>query len=127
MKTKEEILAKHHGESLQAIIYESEYDTWVSKSLEAMQEYADQLIPKWISVEERLPELTESFWGYNDDNVLEEMIPNFQIVVLAYHPDIGIYKAKRNKMGWTEISSVSSRGITPTHWVPLPNAPQNGQ
>lgn len=43
MKTKEAILAKHHGELIDAIIYEAESaETWVIKSLRAMDEYANQ-------------------------------------------------------------------------------------
>lgn len=78
----------------------------------------------WISVKDRLPERTEPLIGYNDENVREVMIANFEATVLAYHPEIGICKARLQKFGWSEVSSISVRSFEPTHWMPLPEPPQ---
>lgn len=80
---------------------------------------------KWISVDERLPELTEPLMGYNDDDVLEVMLENYQIHVLGYDPEIGWFKAQLTKRGWREVSSISTRAsVKPTHWAPAPQPPQ---
>lgn len=77
----------------------------------------------WISVEDRLPELTEPLIGYNDDNIQEVFIENYEVTVLAYEPTLGVFKARRNDRGWYEISSISSKGVNPTHWKYLPKPP----
>lgn len=78
----------------------------------------------WVSVDDRLPELTEPLMWYNDDNILEVGIENYKATVLAFHPQAGIYKAVLTKAtGWSEISTVSNRALLPTHWRPLPATP----
>jgi hypothetical protein len=81
---------------------------------------------EWIEVEKQLPELTEPLMWYNDETEqMEVLIPNYQATVLAYDETLEIYKAKFDKRGWSEISSLSIKGgVKPTHWMPLPEPPK---
>lgn len=78
----------------------------------------------WISVNDRLPELTEPFMMYNDENIREVAWENDHVHVLAFDPEKGIVKAQRDKRGWSEVSSCSISGLNPTHWQPLPAPPK---
>lgn len=79
----------------------------------------------WISVEDVLPELNEPLMGYEDDGITRRvMIENFKATVLAFDPEIGIFKAELNKRGWSEIGKSYTNGtVKPTHWMPLPAPP----
>lgn len=80
----------------------------------------------WISVKDRLPELTEPLTWFNDETKMQEvMIKNFKVTVLAWDPEIGVMKAELRKDGrWIEISSISSKStINVTHWMTLPEPP----
>lgn len=94
--------------------------------IEAEAEIALQHIPPWVSVDDRLPELTEPFMAYNDQGVREVWFENDHIIVLGYNPKIGIFKAKLDRhTGWSEVSTLSINGtIKPTHWMPLPELPK---
>lgn len=83
---------------------------------------------KWIAVSDRIPELTEPFLMYNDDNVQEVAWENDHAIVIAYDPDprIGIFKAKFDRrLRFSEISSSSINCcVNPTHWMPIPSPPK---
>lgn len=78
----------------------------------------------WISVQERLPELTEPEYWYNDDNVREVWRQNDHATVLAFCKHRGPFKAQYDERGWSERakSSIDST-VNPTHWMPLPAPP----
>ena len=68
--------------------------------------------PKWISVEERLPERCETVLGaflrYD-----------------GYEINITKYCVYPNRNVWF-IGDMNAVGGTPTHWMPLPEAPKEG-
>ena len=68
-----------------------------------------KMIPKWISVEERLPEY--------DAKVL---------VVIPRYYGCDIRTARLYKSGAWLIGDMSAVGSTPTHWMPLPKPPKEG-
>lgn len=68
-------------------------------------------VPQWISVEERLPEA----WK-NEDGVLV----NYMIYTPEFGADIGNYHAKDKRWLCMAIP------CTVTHWMPLPDAPKEG-
>lgn len=81
---------------------------------------------EWISVKERLPERNEPLIGYNDDDVQEVMMDNFEATVLAYSKDRGCFKAKLHSWGWSEVAKNSiDSTVEVTHWMPLPSPPES--
>jgi len=79
----------------------------------------------WVDVNDRLPELTEPWMGYNDANERVVLALNYEVTVLAYDPEKGIIKAKLDSTGWSEISSTSISSIVNiTHWMYLPDKPK---
>ncbi len=70
----------------------------------AMQSYADQFAPKWIGVEEGLPESYVNVLVYYDDDGL-------------YRVDTMIHNGKKWIYQWTNKFTV-------THWMPLPEPPK---
>ena len=68
-------------------------------------------VPQWISVEERLPEA----WK-NEDGVLV----NYMIYTPEFGADIGNYHEKDKR--WLRMAIP----CTVTHWMPLPDAPKEG-
>jgi hypothetical protein len=79
---------------------------------------------EWISVKDKLPEFTEPLIGCNDDNTPKVIIENYHVTVLAFDPEIGIFKAKLTKFGWSEIGKSYINGtVNVTHWQPLPSPP----
>lgn len=85
------------------------------------------LIDQWVPVSERLPEKTEPTMCWNDETGQREvLIENNHAIVLAYNPELGIYKAKYDRTGWWEKCIrvlLAVKEIIPTHWRPLPPAP----
>lgn len=76
------------------------------KEIEALREK----LPKWISVEDRLPEV----WINEEDDVLV----NYMIYSPDFGVDIGSYHAKAQR--WVCMGLPCSV----THWMPLPEAPK---
>ncbi len=68
-------------------------------------------VPRWISVEDRLPEA----WK-DEDGVLV----NYMIYTQEFGADIGNYHAKDKRWLCMAIP------CTVTHWMPLPDAPEEG-
>ena len=68
-------------------------------------------VPRWISVEDRLPEA----WK-DEDGVLV----NYMIYTQEFGADIGNYHAKDKRWLCMAIP------CTVTHWMPLPDAPSEG-
>lgn len=68
-------------------------------------------VPRWISVEDRLPEA----WK-DEDGVLV----NYMIYTQEFGADIGNYHAKDKRWLCMAIP------CTVTHWMPLPEAPEEG-
>ena len=81
--------------------YAAEYN-YYKDALEALENQ-----PKWISVEERLPEY--------DAKVL---------VVIPRYYGCDIRTARLYKSGAWLIGDMSAVGSTPTHWMPLPEPPK---
>lgn len=69
-------------------------------------------VPQWISVEDRLPEV----WINEEDDVLV----NYMIYSQDFGVDIGNYHA--NAKRWLCMAIP----CTVTHWMPLPEAPEEG-
>lgn len=82
---------------------------------------------EWISVKDRLPELTEQVYWYNDENERVPWEGKFETHVLVYEPNGGIMKAKLSTLcDWQEIGTHYSNGtIKPSHWMPLPPIPKD--
>lgn len=68
-------------------------------------------VPRWISVEDRMPEA----WK-DEDGVLV----NYMIYTQEFGADIGNYHAKDKRWLCMAIP------CTVTHWMPLPDAPSEG-
>lgn len=65
---------------------------------EAMEEYADQAKPEWVSVTERLPNLDTEVWVFWQGIVILSYYFNFCGHNVFHHDD---------------------QEVTPTHWMPL--------
>ena len=69
-------------------------------------------VPQWISVEDSLPEV----WKNEEDGALA----NYMIYSPEFGVDIGNYHAKAER--WLCVGLP----CTVTHWMPLPEAPEEG-
>ena len=69
-------------------------------------------VPQWISVEDRLPEV----WKNEENDVLV----NYMIYAPEFGVDIGNYHAEAKRWLCMAIP------CTVTHWMPLPEAPEEG-
>ncbi len=108
MKTKEEILKAAYSKIENRQLADEQVDVII---LEAMESYASQFTPEWISVSERLPG--------NDKLVL--------IIVYRAHANkrmvrVGFYETIPHSRWW---QSVGEKDVTDevTHWMPLPQPP----
>ena len=109
--------AKRQAESLRttAKLLEKEGITYfsaenflnVARLIESLVEQLESTQPKWISVEERLPEY--------DAKVL---------VVIPRYYGRDIRTARLYESGAWLIGDMSAVGSTPTHWMPLPEPPK---
>lgn len=79
---------------------------------EAERDALREKVPQWISVEDRLPEV----WINEEDDVLV----NYMIYSPDFGVDIGNYHAKAKRWLCMAIP------CTVTHWMPLPDAPEEG-
>lgn len=70
-------------------------------------------VPQWISVEDRLPEV----WKNEENDVLV----NYMIYTPEFGVDIGNYHAEAKRWLCMAIP------CTVTHWMPLPEAPEEGE
>lgn len=108
--------------------YERDFNRieWLDEN-ESPAEQPVREVDDWVSVDERLPELTEPLtWWDDETNQRDVIIPNHHAIVIAYNPELGVYKAKLEGKMWSEISSrstVSTKETIPTHWKPLPGSP----
>lgn len=111
-----------YDELIKALREHSEYDYYSGYSInpkkqlmieaaDAIEELTDRNVGKWIPVTERLPGMGE--------------------VVLVYGKRGGIYTAEHNRNGrWPgsfwKLNS-KSHYCEPTHWMPLPEPPKDGE
>ena len=70
-------------------------------------------VPRWISVEDRLPEV----WKNEENDVLV----NYMIYAPEFGAYIGNYHAEAKRWLCMAIP------CTVTHWMPLPEAPEEGE
>lgn len=122
MKTAQEILEKVFSPSAQDCTTPKEdlqlaitLNPDLNKFLQAMEEYAAQ--PKWISVEERLPNELVEVMVYPEWN---------EIPVQAYLKN-GVWKGSVETTEMMKDGYVNDRefiGIKITHWMPLPTPPE---
>lgn len=77
---------------------------------EAERDALREKVPQWISVEDRLPEV----WKNEENDVLV----NYMIYAPEFGADIGNYHAKAKRWLCMAIP------CTVTHWMPLPEAPE---
>lgn len=94
MKTEIEILEKHFS------YFHEDLDT----TIEAMREFAEQFKPKWISVEERLPE---------EDGIRVLGYSAFQDEAYMCYSNTNGSERRISGPGSVKI----------THWMPLPTKP----
>lgn len=102
-------------------------DTWTSCDIDKVGPDAADLIerltaenavlrekvPQWISVEDRLPEV----WKNEENDVLV----NYMIYTPEFGADIGNYHAEAKRWLCMAIP------CTVTHWMPMPEAPEEGE
>ena len=80
---------------------------------EAERDALREKVPQWISVEDRLPEV----WKNEENDVLV----NYMIYAPEFGADIGNYHAEAKRWLCMAIP------CTVTHWMPLPEAPEEGE
>lgn len=71
----------------------------------------DTRVPRWISVEERLPEQ----WRYNDE---DRTLINYLVYMPEYGVDVG------NWINDAKMWLVMGLPAKVTHWMPLPEPPK---
>lgn len=89
-----------------AIAYIQQLEEACQNFVNVIHELAEQ-IPKWISVEERLPE--------NQDNVLI-LYGNGGVAIAYYDED--------DEFFWRSLGDGAYRGVSATHWMPLLEPPK---
>lgn len=102
-----------HGDSCAIIQKAADRIANQSTHIAALQQEIEKLrgqVPRWIPVEERLPEV----WS-NDETA--ELV-NYMIYSPDFGVDIGNYHAKAKK--WFCVALP----CTVTHWMPLPEPPE---
>ena len=84
----------------------------------AVLAYVEGMRPRWISVRERLPDVED----YNDYSIEVTAFSNG----VAYSPSI-VYRASEdfNQFRTWYHNGNPLRGVT--HWMPLPETPQDGE
>jgi len=107
MKTKEEILGPP--------CYPHECGSMVEVQpqhavLKAMEEYAEQSAPKWISVKDRLPETNCSVLVLDPNNPFNKSM------------DVARFDEYQKCFFFSGLDK-----IHPTHWMPLPEPPKDNK
>lgn len=105
MKTKEEVLRAHQPFSVD-LHDRSEYVVSFDDALDAMEEYTDQVGPKWIRMEEAVPD---------NDNYVLVFKPN-GVSIAGYSKEEGCF------IQYWNGKMIEFVGIT--HWMPLPKKPE---
>lgn len=94
------------------IVHLGEAATDLIERLTAENAALREKVPQWISVEDRLPEV----WKNEENDVLV----NYMIYAPEFGVDIGNYHAEAKRWLCMAIP------CTVTHWMPLPEAPEEG-
>lgn len=106
MKTAEEILEEHF----------SYFHECLDTTIMAMEQYADQFKPKWVSVEERLPE--------TDGELSDDVLISGRIFLYGEYSHIGTTIGWIDEKGtWGNIIPEKQK-VFVTHWMPLPEPPK---
>lgn len=92
------------------IVHLGEAATDLIERLTAENAALREKVPQWISVEDRLPEV----WKNEENDVLV----NYMIYAPEFGADIGNYHAEAKRWLCMAIP------CTVTHWMPLPEAPE---
>lgn len=94
--------------------------------IDYLQRYPLHPPMEWVKVEDRLPELTETAYWYDDNDVKQVRENKEHALVLGFSPSIGRYMAKYSKSwGWEQIGPHGTiRVPDTTEWQPLPPSPQ---
>lgn len=95
------------------IVHLGEAATDLIERLTAENAALREKVPQWISVEDRLPEV----WKNEENDVLV----NYMIYAPEFGVDIGNYHAEAKRWLCMAIP------CTVTHWMPLPEAPEEGE
>lgn len=79
-----------------------------SRNVEMIREYIQQLeslVPRWISVEERLPEKGD-------------------VVLAMWHGEMEFARYAPHRLGWYNLATRYDSPNAVTHWMPLPEPPK---
>lgn len=121
MKTKNEVLHYRHQQAYNATKPGQAYpvfpDPWVYGAMEEYAEsYATQFAPKWVSVEERLPE--------TDGELSDDVLISGRIFLYGEYSHIGTTIGWIDEKGtWGNIIPEKQK-VFVTHWMPLPEPPK---
>lgn len=116
MKTAEEIIHKiymdKYNDTKEGCNYPMYYPNY---AIQAMEEYADQFKPKWISIDDRPPNDKQHFDGYHPE------LGRITNLVFRDGQFIQDADCKANAPCWRKMQTL---WIDITHWMPLPEKPE---
>jgi hypothetical protein len=106
MKTAEQVLMAEVFSDMDNISVSYD-DLGKRQILQAMESFAEQFKPKWISIKDELP---NHCWD----------------VLVCFNggdPEIGRLYNRRTAVSYTFVTPDECSGIDATHWMPLPEKP----
>lgn len=115
MKKADEIIIQYANrvyehQANEAAFYCTCADFQMSDCVDMLNEYAEQFKPKWISVEERLPDGQEEVLVY---------MPGYGAPIAVYF----LTDLDENRLTWLNPFFITKNFNEVTHWMPLPQLP----
>lgn len=124
MKSKEDILVDAFNEvgnfaSIDDVIdgFSQDPDTSIIIALDAMQSYADQFRPKWISVEEGLPDFDVPVLVFGENN--PSSIQICRLGSVTEYRDSSTKQKVTSHEWYVGYSGLDTWYYTITHWQPI--------